>query len=279
MARRSALIVPTSTSYVRLPNVEFHGNGGHAHRRAPRHESAERRQHGLHRRSGDHAGGRHARWTAVSSSRPWPPIPSRPIPAACPGSSRERPAWRATAALRRNSTAAQNAPAGTQVGYLQDTGSMSQTVYLDAGTYQLSFLAAQRTTDQTNYQEIEVLVDGTAYGTIEPAKHLVCLLPVVDVYGRGRGAHHRVARREPPGRQQHRLHRSGVRLAGQRHQRRQFRDAGIGRGAIPICAHRFALATSRAGAGIGKQRQHLHLRQSQRTPTAPRSPSSRATAA
>ena len=59
-----------------------------------------------------------------------------------------------------NSTEAQNAPAGTQVGYLQDTGSMSQTVYLDAGTYEVSFLAAQRTTDQTNYQEIEVLVDG-----------------------------------------------------------------------------------------------------------------------
>ncbi len=66
------------------------------------------------------------------------------------------------------STEAQNAPEGTQVGFLQDTGSMSQTVYLDAGTYQLSFLAAQDTTDQTNYQEIEVMVDGTAYGTIQP---------------------------------------------------------------------------------------------------------------
>ena len=66
------------------------------------------------------------------------------------------------------STEAQNAPSGTQVGFLQNTGSMSQTVYLDAGTYQLSFLAAQDTTDQTNYQEIEVLVDGVAYGTIQP---------------------------------------------------------------------------------------------------------------
>ncbi len=66
------------------------------------------------------------------------------------------------------STQAQNAPQGAQVGFLQDTGSMSQTVYLDAGTYQLSFVAAQDTTDQTNYQEIEVLVDGVAYGTIQP---------------------------------------------------------------------------------------------------------------
>ena len=39
---------------------------------------------------------------------------------------------------------------------------MSQTVYLDAGTYQLSFLAAQRAIYQTHYQEIEVLVDGTS---------------------------------------------------------------------------------------------------------------------
>jgi hypothetical protein len=67
-----------------------------------------------------------------------------------------------------NSTEAQNAPAGTQVGFLQETGSMSQTVYLDAGTYQLSFLAAQGTANLTNYEEIEVLVDGAQYGTIEP---------------------------------------------------------------------------------------------------------------
>ena len=102
--------------------------------------------------------------TGVSNSRPWPRTPSRPIPAACPGSSRERPAWPANGTL----TEAQAAPSGTQVGFLQDTGSMSQTVYLDAGTYQVSFLAAQDTTDQTSYQEIEVLVDGTSYGIIDP---------------------------------------------------------------------------------------------------------------
>ena len=67
-----------------------------------------------------------------------------------------------------NSTVAQNAPEGTQVAYLQDTGSMSQTVYLDAGTYQVSFAAAQRAFDQTAYQEIEVLIDGAQAGAIEP---------------------------------------------------------------------------------------------------------------
>jgi hypothetical protein len=68
-----------------------------------------------------------------------------------------------------SSSEAQNAPAGTQVAYIQDTGDISQTVYLDAGTYQVSFQAAQRAINQTNYQDIEVLVDGVNYGTIEPA--------------------------------------------------------------------------------------------------------------
>ena len=67
-----------------------------------------------------------------------------------------------------NSTEAQDAPAGTQVGFLQGDGSMSQTVYLDAGTYQLSMLAAQNTTDQSSDEEITVLVDGAQYGTISP---------------------------------------------------------------------------------------------------------------
>ena len=62
-------------------------------------------------------------------------------------------AWQfsATAGISRNGsnfqtnwTETQNAPAGTQVAFIQEYGSMSQSVYLDAGTYQLSFLAAQR---------------------------------------------------------------------------------------------------------------------------------------
>jgi len=76
-------------------------------------------------------------------------------------------------ALVANSSAVQNAPAGTQVGYIQDNGSISQTVYLDAGAYQLSFLAAQCAINQTNYEEIDVLVDPNTpnvqnVGTIEP---------------------------------------------------------------------------------------------------------------
>ena len=61
------------------------------------------------------------------------------------------------------------APDGTQVAFLQGTGSMSQSVYLDAGTYSLSFLAAQRPADQTHYQEIQVLVDGVQVGLVTPS--------------------------------------------------------------------------------------------------------------
>ncbi|MGO9109701.1 MAG: DUF642 domain-containing protein [Thermoguttaceae bacterium] len=71
-----------------------------------------------------------------------------------------------------NWTEAQNAPAGAQVGYIEYNGSMSQTVYLDAGSYQLSCLAAQRAIYQTHYQEIEVMVDGAQVGTINPVNNL-----------------------------------------------------------------------------------------------------------
>jgi hypothetical protein len=60
-----------------------------------------------------------------------------------------------------------NAPDGNQVAFLQGASTMSQAVSLNAGTYNLSFLAAQRA-GQSHYQEIEVLVDGTQIGTVIP---------------------------------------------------------------------------------------------------------------
>ena len=62
-----------------------------------------------------------------------------------------------------------NAPAGTQVGFIMNKGSMSYSVYLDADTYNLSFLAAQRAVQQTQSQQIQVLVDGAQVGLITPA--------------------------------------------------------------------------------------------------------------
>ena len=54
-----------------------------------------------------------------------------------------------------------NAPNGAQVAFIKNNGSISQSVYFDAGTYNISFLATQRANYQTQNQQIEVLVDGT----------------------------------------------------------------------------------------------------------------------
>ena len=61
-----------------------------------------------------------------------------------------------------------NAPVGTQVGYVQDTGSFQQTVILLAGTYHLSFLAAQRGEYDSTPQTILVSVDGKQVGSYLP---------------------------------------------------------------------------------------------------------------
>jgi hypothetical protein len=63
-----------------------------------------------------------------------------------------------------------NAPEGTQVAFLQTTGSFSQVVAgLAAGSYKLTFDAAQRGNNQVSRQNFQVLVDGSATGTFTPA--------------------------------------------------------------------------------------------------------------
>ena len=62
-----------------------------------------------------------------------------------------------------------NAPDGAQVAFLQDNGGMSQSTYLDAGTYSLSFQAAQcAASSQASYEEIQVLVDGAQVALVTP---------------------------------------------------------------------------------------------------------------
>ena len=58
------------------------------------------------------------------------------------------------------------APDGSQVAFLQQTGSASESIYLDAGSYSISFQAAQR---GSQTQTIEVLIDGKSVGTATPA--------------------------------------------------------------------------------------------------------------
>ena len=63
-----------------------------------------------------------------------------------------------------------NAPQGSQVAFLQKTGTISQVVnFPAAGTYQISVSAAQRGNKGTSNEEVKVLVDGTVAGTITPA--------------------------------------------------------------------------------------------------------------
>ena len=62
-----------------------------------------------------------------------------------------------------------NAPQGSQVAFLQDSGSISQTInFAAAGSYQLTFDAAQRENFPSD-QSVQVLVDGTVVGTITPS--------------------------------------------------------------------------------------------------------------
>ena len=59
-----------------------------------------------------------------------------------------------------------NAPAGSQVAFLQTTGTISQSVtFAAAGSYQLSFQSIQRVGNQ---QDFQVLVDGNVVGTFQP---------------------------------------------------------------------------------------------------------------
>ena len=61
------------------------------------------------------------------------------------------------------------APGGTQVAFVQTTGSMSQSVILPAGSYTITFQAAQRACcSATNNQQLEVRVNGVPVGTIQP---------------------------------------------------------------------------------------------------------------
>jgi hypothetical protein len=61
------------------------------------------------------------------------------------------------------------APQGSQVAFLQNAGSFSQAVTLAAGTYAVSFSAAQRAAYQSGSQTFQVRVDGVAVGTFSPS--------------------------------------------------------------------------------------------------------------
>ena len=62
-----------------------------------------------------------------------------------------------------------NAPQGTQVAFLQGTGLMRQTISFAAGSYHISFDAAQRKGVNKSVQNFQVLIDGHVVGTFTPS--------------------------------------------------------------------------------------------------------------
>ena len=68
------------------------------------------------------------------------------------------------------------APYGTQVGYVQGTGSVSQTIVLAAGSYVVTFQAAQRGSGNGSNQEIQVSVDGNGAGHLDADGRCLCNL-------------------------------------------------------------------------------------------------------
>ena len=63
------------------------------------------------------------------------------------------------------------APQGSQVAFIQNSGTISQAVHFDAtGSYQISVTAAQRGNHTGgSHEEVEVEVDGTVVGTFTPS--------------------------------------------------------------------------------------------------------------
>ena len=100
------------------------------------------------------------------------------------------------------------APEGAQVAFLQGTGSFSQAVAgWAAGSYVLTFYAAQRGNYQASRQDFSVLVDGVVVGTFTPSG-----TSYQSLHHRRVHRHRRVAHDHVPGpghrrRRQHRLRR------------------------------------------------------------------------
>ena len=55
------------------------------------------------------------------------------------------------------------------MAFIKNTGSMSQSVYLTAGFYNISFMAAQRAKSQTQYQDTGDPGRRQRVGTVTPA--------------------------------------------------------------------------------------------------------------
>jgi len=63
-----------------------------------------------------------------------------------------------------------SAPQGSQVGFIEENGTITQTVAgWSAGSYLLTFSAAQRAINQAGSEDVEVMVDGSIVGIFRPS--------------------------------------------------------------------------------------------------------------
>ena len=81
------------------------------------------------------------------------------------------------------------AAAGSQVAFIQGTGSVSQNLSLPFGTYQISFSAAQRGNVSGNAETFEVLVDGNVVGTFNVLADISYMPLTTSPFTIGTGSH------------------------------------------------------------------------------------------
>ncbi len=81
------------------------------------------------------------------------------------------------------------APAGSQVAFLQGSGSISQNLSLPFGTYQISFSAAQRGNVSGNAETFEVLVDGNVVGSFNVLANISYTPLTTSLFTIGSGSH------------------------------------------------------------------------------------------
>ncbi len=158
-----------------------------------------------------------------------------------------------------------SAPQGSQVAFLQMTGSVSQSVTLAAGTYSISLDASQRAIGPSN-QTIEVLVDNVAVSTIAPTS-INYASYTSTTFNASAGAHTiEILGLDPHGGDNTALIDQLSIVAAQTNQLLDpgFEGAVTGRGLLGLSVRsgRFTLDVQRI-RGLGRQCERLHGQQSE----------------
>ena len=153
-----------------------------------------------------------------------------------------------------------SAPAGTQVGFIQMSGWISQTVTLAAGTYTVSFDAAQRENFQSNSQTIEVIFDNTILGLFTPSGTSYVAFTTSKFTATAVRQHPEIRGTESERGRQHGLHRRGHTYLREQRSRWRLREPErwCGADCVSNRPDGHALVVYWAGGG-GRQRQRVYI--------------------